>query len=217
MAVKVLDVSSMRVLMSIERILFTPYISEDVVGFDQYDIRPIVGDSTSVEQQDNELNAKEHEFTANPLLENVNLGRFDFNAVCIDFQNPILAEIFGWDIDEVTNMAFAPDKYIERWVAIQIDFKNHNTPSIVIPKLKLNARTIIGTLKTGSAEGNIGGTAYEQSFSIFKNGVETIGTAPMFLFPSDCDDYNIRSNYGYLLWDDGTSMALWDNGDRIIN
>jgi hypothetical protein len=217
MALKVLDVSSMRVLMSIKRLLITPYISEEVVGFDQYDLRPILGDSTNIEQQDNEVNTKEHEFSVSPLLENVTLGRFDFNAVCIDFQNPILAEMFNWDIDELTGSAFAPAQYVERWAAIQIDFRDPSVPSIVIPKLKINAKAVIGTLKTGSAEGNIGGTAYEQSFSVFKNGVETIGTAPMFLFPPDADAYNIRSDYGYLLWDDGESGALWDNGDRIIN
>jgi hypothetical protein len=123
-----------------------------------YDIRAIVADTINLEQDDNEVNTKEHEFSNSPLLENINLGKFQFTCTCIDFQDDILTELFGCTKDS-SGVVMFPSEYKEIFACVRIAFHD-GTKDVIIPKLKLNAKAVIGTLKTGSAEGTLSGTAY---------------------------------------------------------
>lgn len=135
----------------------TPYTSEDTIGSTTYDIRAIVADSINIEQDDNNVNTKDWEFGNTPLFENITLGNFQFSATCIDFQNDILTELFGCSKDG--DVIMFPSQYEDLFVAVRITFKDA-TKDIIIPKLKMNSKAVIGTLKTGSAEGTLAGTAY---------------------------------------------------------
>lgn len=212
MSVLELDTNSMRVFKQLKHLYVTPYINEATVGFITYDIRAIVADSVDITQDDHTINSKDSEFTNDPIFENVQIGKFQFSATCVDFQNEIIKQIFQFD--EQNSILFARNRNKDSWCIIELKFGDE-TPSIVIPKLKLNNKLAIGTFKTGSAEGMIQGTAREQSFTVWNGDDTTYGTSSLFFCPYG-GKFNVRSDYGYLLWTSG-SRVLWDNSDVIIN
>ncbi len=144
----------------------TPYTDEDTIGADTYDIVSIVGDTISIEPDDNEVNAIESEFTSAPLYENIILGNVNFTCNCIDFQSDIMKNIMGWTVDPQVGVSFAPTSYKDLWAMVEIGFQNPATPNVVIPKLKLSSRAIINTLKTGVSQGEISGTAYAAKMKV---------------------------------------------------
>lgn len=156
MAVTTLDTG--RVIFSNAKYVnFTPYTSEDEIGAVTYDIASIVGDTLSFTPDDNTVNAKESEFKDDPLFESVTLGKYQFAATCIDFQNDVMSNIFGWEADETG--AYAPVAYANKYVAIEIGF--HDSDIVVVaPKVKLNSKATLASFKTGTGEGNLAGSAY---------------------------------------------------------
>ena len=147
-----------RVFSNLKYIYFTPWTDESTLGDVTYDLVNIVGDTTSSEQDENEVNEIAHEFSSEPLYENVNLGKKNFSTECIDFQNDVLKELFGWYTDEAGN-AMAPITYKPLYCKIEMGF-NSTDDIIVLPKVKLNSRAVIASMKTDAAKGNITGTCY---------------------------------------------------------
>lgn len=136
---------------------------ETALDGDIYDISDIVADTIAIEQDDNNVSSIESEFTDVPLFENVDLGKYNFGATCIDTQNPILSTIYGWTIGTSTDTgAYAPTGYKRRYAAIVVGFDN---AFVVCPKVRLDSKLVIGTLKTGSAESQIAGTLYNAYIS----------------------------------------------------
>jgi hypothetical protein len=162
-------------------LLFTPYTDVDTIGATSYDLVSIVADTISLTPDDNTVNSKESEFSSTPLFENITLGPQKFAATCTDLQNTIMKEIMGWTVDAVSGSVFAPTQYVDLYVKIEIQFKNTATPSVIIPKLKLNSKTIISSLKTGSGECQMAGTAYEENIKV---GEVTI-KSPCAMIPAD--------------------------------
>jgi hypothetical protein len=147
-----------RVFSNLKYIYFTPWESESKIGEITYDLVNIVGDTTSSEQDENEVNELPHEFSNEPLYENINLGKKNFTTECIDFQNDVLKNLFGWETDEAGN-SFAPLTYKDLYCKIEMGF-NSTDDIIVLPKVKLNSRAVIASMKTDAARGNITGTCY---------------------------------------------------------
>jgi hypothetical protein len=147
-----------RVFSNLKYIYFTPWTDESTLGDVTYDLVNIVGDTTSSEQDENEVNEIAHEFSNEPLYENINLGKKNFATECIDFQNDVLKQLFGWETDEAGN-AFAPITYKPLFCKIEMGFNSTND-IIVLPKVKLNSRAVITSMKTDAARGNITGTCY---------------------------------------------------------
>lgn len=174
MAVTKLD-SGRIVLSNASYFHVTPYSNEDTIGTTTYDVVNIVADSLSLTPDDNTVNAKEWEFGDTPLFENITLGKIQFAATCIDFQNDVLKAMFGWE--EVGGALVAPNSYKDLYAVVEIGFKNEET-KVIIPKLKLNSKAVISTLKTGTGEGMLAGTAYNASLGI---GSETADTPMAFL------------------------------------
>lgn len=179
MAVTTLD-SGRIVFSNASHLYVTPYTAEDTIGTSTYDIRAIVADSISIEQDENTVNTKDWEFGSTPLFENIILGNFQFSATCIDFQNDILTELFGCTKDG--DVIMFPSQYDDLYAVVRITFKDSNK-DVIIPKLKLNSRAVIGTLKTGSAEGMLTGTAY--STVVVSGSTATAAyETPMVIAPS---------------------------------
>ena len=153
----VLD-SKRRVFANLKYLYFTPWTDESTLGTTTYDIVNIVGDTTSVEQEDNEVNEIPHEFSSEPLYENVTLGNKTFTCECLDFQNDILKEMMGWDTDETGN-AFAPIQYKDLYCKIEMGF-NSTEDIVVLPKVKLNSKAVLSSMKTDASRGTISGTCY---------------------------------------------------------
>lgn len=147
------------------QILFTPYTNVDTIGSTSYDLVDILADSLSFTPDDNTINSKDAEFRDEPLFENIMLGKIQFAATSTDMQNTIMKELFGWSIDATSSAAFAPNAYQELWCKIEVVFGD-STPRVVAPKVKMNSKAVISTLKTGSAEGQIAGTCYAQDVKV---------------------------------------------------
>lgn len=145
------------VLSHAEYIHITPYVSEDELGEQTYDVVDIVSDSLSFTPDENTTNAKESEFSDRPIFENVILGKYQLAATCIDFQNDVMSKIYGWELDG--GNVYAPSEYKDKYALVEIGFRNTNIV-VVAPMVKLNSKITIGSLKTGTAEGSIAGAAY---------------------------------------------------------
>lgn len=154
-----------RVFSNLKQALFRPWVITDgedgkkveSLGNKIYDLVDIVADTTSVEQADNEVNTIEHEFSSSPLFENVNLGEKTFTTECVDFQNEVLHELFGWEING--DDAFAPIGYEDLYCQVELHF-NSTEDILVLPKVKLNSRAVIASMKTDVSRANITGTCY---------------------------------------------------------
>lgn len=183
MAVTKLD-SGRIVLSNAEYLHVTPYVNEDEIGTTTYDLVNIVGDSLSFTPDDNTVNAKEWEFGDTPLFENITLGKIQFAATCIDFQNDVLKSMMGWK--EVGGALVAPNAYKDLYAVLEVGFKNEDT-KVIVPKLKLNSKAVISTLKTGTAEGMLAGTAYNAELGIGSEKAET----PMAFLGGGVTSYTI--------------------------
>lgn len=136
------------------------------VGTQTYDITEVVADTISVEQAENDVTTIEHEFSSSPLYENIQLGDKTVALESIDLQNLILKGLFGWTIEG--DNAYAPIAYSHLYAVVEIGF--HSTEDvIVLPKVLLNSRAVIASMKTDASRANISGTCYPA----FVNNVET--------------------------------------------
>lgn len=146
------------VLSNADYLIVTPYVNESTIGEVSYDIVDIVGDTLSFTPDDNNVNAKEWEFGDTPLFENITLGKIQFAATCVDFRNEIMEKIFGWSVG-TSGSVYAPNGYKDLYAVVEVGFKNEDV-AVVVPKLKLNSKSVVSTLKTGTGECQLAGTAY---------------------------------------------------------
>ena len=154
---KVID-AGRRVFANLKALIFTPWTDENTLGDTSYDLVNIVGDTTSVEQADNNVNALDHEFSSEPLYENVQLGDKTFTAECIDFQNDVLKQLMGWEVAE-DGTAFAPIQYKDLYCKIEMQF-NSTDDVVVLPKVKMNSKSILSSMKTDASRNTLSGTCY---------------------------------------------------------
>jgi hypothetical protein len=152
------ELGARRTFSNLKAALFTPWTDEKTLGDQEYDLVDIVADTTSVEQADNEVNTIEHEFSGAPLVENISLGEKTFTTECIDMQNDVLKGMFGWTTDEAGN-AFAPKAYKPLYCKIELQF-NSTEDIIVLPKVLLNSKAVLASMKTDVSRANISGTCY---------------------------------------------------------
>lgn len=139
-------------------IRITPWTSEGSgPDGDTYDVTEVVGDTTTVEQAENDSNVLEHEFSSQPLYENIQLGDKTFACESIDLQNEVLKGLFGWTVTE--DGAYAPVSYKPLYATIELGFNSTNDV-IVLPKVLLNSRAVIASMKTDASRANINGTCY---------------------------------------------------------
>lgn len=188
MATTVLD-SGRRVFANLKAVLFTPYTDESTLGDTTYDLVNIVGDTTSLEQAENEVNALEHELSNEPLYEVINLGDKTFTTECIDFANPVLQSLFGWEIDEEGDDAFAPITYKDLYCKVEMQF-NSTKSIIVLPKVKLNSRAVIASMKTDASRGNITGTCYS---AYVKAGTKEVETDMAIIGETNAASYSVST------------------------
>ena len=187
MAKTVLD-SERRVFTNLKAILFTPWTSESAVGENTYDLVNIVGDTTSVEQADNNVNEIEHEFSSEPLYENITLGKKSFTCDCIDFQNDVLKNLFGWETTEGGD-AFAPITYKDLFCKIEMQFNSTND-IIVLPKVKMNSKVVLSTMKSNVSKGTISGTCYS---AYVKAGTKEEETDEAIVSATNAGTYSVSS------------------------
>lgn len=187
MAKIVLD-SERRVFTNLKAILFTPWTNESTIGDTTYDLVNIVGDTTSVEQADNNVNEIEHEFSSEPLYENITLGKKSFTCDCIDFQNDVLKNLFGWETTEGGD-AFAPITYKDLFCKIEMQFNSTND-IVVLPKVKMNSKVVLSTMKSNVSKGTISGTCYS---AYVKAGTKEEETDEAIVSATNAGTYSVSS------------------------
>lgn len=163
------SLSERKVFANLAYMRITPWSSE-ISGPDGdiFDVTEVVADTTSVEQAENDSNVLEHEFSSSPLYENIQLGDKTFACESIDLQNEVLKGLFGWtSLGEGAGMA-APVAYKALYATIELGF-NTNEDVVVLPKVLLNSRAVIASMKTDASRANINGTCYPA----YVDGVET--------------------------------------------
>ena len=153
------------VFAGLEYLYMTPWRTDSngklTLGDETYDLVNIVGDTVTVEQEDNEVNEIAHEFSSEPLYENTKLGKKTFSAECIDFQNNVVRNLLGWSVSTETNALYAaaPITYTDKYVAIELGFTSTDE-KVVLPKVKLNAKATLSSLKTDASRATLSGTCY---------------------------------------------------------
>lgn len=171
------ELGARRVFANLAYIRATPWkTNEDgkltLTGASTYDLTEVVADTTSVEQAENDTNVLEHEFSSNPLFENITLGDKTFACESIDLQNPVLGALFGWTVGSSSEGkagdVYAPSTYKHLYALVEMAFVN-SEDVIILPKVLLNSRAVIASMKTDASRANITGTCY----NAFVDGVET--------------------------------------------
>lgn len=141
----------------------------------------VVRDTTTISQDDNDSTTIENEFSDDPILDIVSLGKFQFAAEVADIQTEILKNFANYTYDSTAKKLFAPAAYQKTYVKIDLVFKNGTDTdgsdkymSICIPKLRLNSRLMVESMNSNIARLNLAGTA--TSVALTANG-KTIKTA----------------------------------------
>lgn len=141
----------------------------------------VVRDTTTISQDDNDSTTIENEFSDDPILDIVSLGKFQFAAEVADIQTEILKNFANYTYDSTAKKLFAPAAYQKAYVKIDLVFKNGTDAdgsdkymSICIPKLQLNSRLMVESMNSNIARLNLAGTA--TSVALTANG-KTIKTA----------------------------------------
>lgn len=179
------------VLSNAEYIHLTVWDSEDAVGKYTFSIKDIVGDTLNFTPEDNTINSIEGEFQDDPLHENIILGKYAFGADCIDFQSKILAAIFKW-AKGTSGALYAPKGYKDIYATIEVGFRNEDVV-VIAPKVKLNSKATLASLKTSAAMGNLAGTAY--SAAVAYNGDTDMEESPIVIAPTKgdgADKYTVK-------------------------
>lgn len=149
-----------------------------------YDIHDIVGDTFSLTQDDAERNEIPWEFGDTPLDENTSLGNRTVTMQCLDFQNDIMTTIFGCETKD-GSLVF-PKDYKDLYCTIVLSFDDR---AIVMPKVKMDAKTVIENLRSDIARGEFSGTLYSTEVT-FKEattsgaGDAVVADTPLFFIPN---------------------------------
>lgn len=191
------------ILSNAEYVHLTVWENEDTVGKYSLDITSIVGDTLNFTPEDNTVNTIDSEFKDDALYENTILGKYAFGADCIDFQNKILELVFKWD-KGASGAMYAPNAYKDIYATIEVGFRNEDVVAIA-PKVKLNSKATLASLKTSTGVGSLSGTAY--SALVLYNGdtaysatnATGVKPSPIVIAPTgneDGDKYTIQIGSG---------------------
>lgn len=156
MAITNTDTTALK-LGGVTQILFTPY-ADGAKGETTYSLDNIVGDTTSITQEEPTTNAIECETKDEPIYENITLGKITFAAESGDIQEAILTNLLGYKKDASNGNLYAPATYVEKWAEIEVVFGDKG--SLVCPKVKMSGNIDASSLKTGMVRGILGGTCY---------------------------------------------------------
>ena len=144
--------------------LFTGSEQDDVPKGDSYILEDVVEDTTSIAQDDNDVNDIECETSDSPILSIVKLGKYQFTAEVADTQKDLLVALMG----------FAPAQYKKLYAKIDVVFEEGETmTAFVVPKVQLNSKLMLESLNSNVGRINLAGTAYDANVS---DGEKTIRT-----------------------------------------
>ena len=192
-------------------VVFIPW-SEGAPGTDGYDIHDIVGDTFSLTQDDADRTEIPWEFGDDPLDENITLGNRNLTMQCLDYQDDIMATLFGWDNDN-DGFSVAPSQYSELFCTIVLRFGGIGK-NIVMPKVKMDSKTAFENLRTDIARGELGGVLYATPVKL---GAATSLTETGIFFAEDGKAFTVGATQSGSTISGGTVITLTaDGGDVTI-
>lgn len=130
----------------------------------------VVRDTTTISQDDNDSTEIENEFSDDPILEIVSLGKFKLESEVADIQKDILTNFANYTYDETAKKIYSPASYIKKYAKIDFVFPNGDDSymSICIPKLQLNSQLLVEAMNSNLARLKLAGSA--KSVSLTVNG-----------------------------------------------
>lgn len=192
-------------------VVFIPW-SEGAPGTDGYDIHDIVGDTFSLTQDDADRTEIPWEFGDDPLDENISLGNRNLTMQCLDYQDDIMATLFGWDTD-TDGFSVAPSQYSELFCTIVLRFSGIGK-NIVMPKVKMDSKTAFENLRTDIARGELGGVLYSTPVKL---GTASSLTETGIFFAEDGKAFTVGATQSGSTISGGTVVTLTaDGGDITI-
>lgn len=192
-------------------VVFIPW-SEGAPGTDGYDIHDIVGDTFSLTQDDADRTEIPWEFGDDPLDENISLGNRNLTMQCLDYQDDIMATLFGWDT-ETDGFSVAPSQYSELFCTIVLRFGGIGK-NIVMPKVKMDSKTAFENLRTDIARGELGGVLYSTPVKL---GSASSLTETGIFFAEDGKAFTVGATQSGSTISGGTVVTLTaDGGDVTI-
>lgn len=192
-------------------VVFIPW-AEGAPGTDGYDIHDIVGDTFSLTQDDADRNEIPWEFGDDPLDENISLGNRNLTMQCLDYQDDIMATLFGWNT-ETDGFSVAPSQYSELFCTIVLRFGGIGK-NIVMPKVKMDSKTAFENLRTDIARGELGGVLYATPVKL---GAATSLTETGIFFAEDGKAFTVGATQSGSTISGGTVVTLTaDGGDITI-
>ena len=133
----------------------------------------VVRDTTTISQDENETTTIENEFSDDPIIEIVSLGKFQLAAEVADVQKDILVNFANYEYDDEAKKIYAPSAYEIKYAKIDLVFKNGTDDqgndkykSLCIPKLQLNARMTAESMSSNLIRLNLAGTAKSVALTV---------------------------------------------------
>ena len=191
-------------------VIFFPW-SQGKPGTTGYDIHDIVGDTFSLTQDDADRTEIPWEFGDEPLDENISLGNRSLTMQCLDYQDDIMENLFGWTKDSTNGVTYAPTQYEELVCTIMLMFEDK---CIIMPKVKMDSKTAFENLRTDIARGELGGTLYSTGV-IWGSGTTPNETGLAFMkYPtSSTKSFSIGDTYSGSTWSGGTKINVSSTGE----
>ena len=178
MAITKIDTNQLR-LSKPTGIVFFPYVRNGVLRGEGFDIHDIVGDTYSGTQDDPDETEIPHEFSDSPLDLSVTLGTETITMQCLDFQDNILKELYGWDTTTASGFAVAPAQYKDLNCLVILQFGTQGV-NVVMPNVKMNSKSLLENLRSDIARGELGGTLLSASVTLDDNPTP-VETPKMFV------------------------------------
>lgn len=152
-------------LYGLTELMLIPY-DGDALGTKSFTFDTLLADSVSLQQDENTTNQRDCETKSEPAIKNVTLGSWQFAATSLDLQGEILANFGGWVAGETdTDVYLAPSAYKTLYAMAIMKFGSSDM-CVVCPKIQIDARATLASLKTSSGECAISGTAIEGEITV---------------------------------------------------
>ena len=135
-------------------------------GNTTYKMTEVIRDTTTISQDDPTENKIENEFGSAPILNNVQLGSYQFSAEVADMQSSLLEVLCGY-VKGATkaDRVYAPSTYTPVYAEIALAFKvgtkSDGAPkyaAAVLPKVQLNSKATFDSLSTSMGRITLAGS-----------------------------------------------------------
>lgn len=132
-----------------------------------YKLSEVIRDTTSISQDDPTENRIENEFGSAPILNNVQLGSYQFSAEVADMQSALLEALCGYVKGTTkTDRVYAPSTYTPIYAEIALAFKvgtkddgvSPKYAAAVLPKVQLNSKATFDSLSSSMGRITLAGS-----------------------------------------------------------